>query len=165
MSEERSFEVVDKRRVRAEGTAPGGAPAAQEEPVTGSEEVAETGQHPASGHEHMHDHEHVYEHEHEHEYEEGEVGSIPDVRVADILRMSVQLLSEKAWVSMGLVANPGTGKVEKDLAEARRGIDAAADMIKHLEVGAAPVEKRELQNLLQDLRVNFLRQSTSSGSQ
>jgi len=151
MSEERSFEVVDRRRVRAEGAPVSDLPASEPETAAGHEAGDTTHHSPP-------------EHEHEHEYEHEE-GAIPDVRVADILRMSVQLLSDKAWVSIGLVPNPATGKVEQNLAEARRAIDAATDVIKHLEADASPMEKRELQNLLQDLRVNFLRQSTAAGSQ
>lgn len=149
MSEERPFEVVDKRRVRAEGTA-AEPPPAEAEPTASVTDTPPTTHHSPT--------------EHEHEHDEAEAGAIPDVRVADILQMGVQLLSEKAWVSLGLVASPATGKVEQDLREARRAIDAAADLIRHLEADASPVEKRELQNLLQDLRINFLRQSSASGN-
>ena len=75
-------------------------------------------------------------------------------------RMTVGLLAEQSWVAMGLVADPITGKIRKNLPDARRGIDALADLLRHLEPDATPEEKRELQMALSNLRVNFIQQSS-----
>lgn len=130
MSEERGFEVVDKRRVAAEG-----APDAAEESVEhgaeagGEEPLDFSGFNPFAG-----------------------------ITVDGILQMAAGLLAERAWIDMGMVADPGTGKVEKRLEESRRAIDALADISRHLQANATPDEKRELETTLTNLRLNFVRQ-------
>ncbi|MCC2669265.1 MAG: hypothetical protein K0Q72_1736 [Armatimonadetes bacterium] len=84
-----------------------------------------------------------------------------EVTVQGVLRFAIEMLSNHAWVSMGLMANPMNGKIQKDLPEAKRAIDILGDLARHAEAGAEPDEKRDLRNMLADLRVNFLRQSGS----
>jgi hypothetical protein len=130
MSEDRGFEVVDRRRVSADETP---------EPEPGPEDTggAETEEDDAAG-----------------------VGQFtPNVSVSSILQMAFGLLHERGWVSLGLVPDPLSGKVEEDLAEARRAIDALADVARHLEADATPEEKRELQVALSNLRINFVQRS------
>jgi hypothetical protein len=147
MAEEEGFEVVDRRRVRADADAP---------PEPGAETVTDPKPH-----------------------DEPELTTDPDddaddtgaadfgipgfnpfagINVTGILQMSLGLLSERAWVAMGLVADPATNQVEKDIEEARRAIDVVADLAKHLEPVATPDERRELQRMVTDLRLNFVRQ-------
>ena len=82
-----------------------------------------------------------------------------EVTVQGVLRFAIEMLSDRAWVSMGLTPNPMTGKIEKDIAEAKRAIDILGDLARHAETGAEPEERRDLRNMLADLRVNFIRQS------
>lgn len=84
-----------------------------------------------------------------------------EVTVQGVLRFSVEMLSNRAWVCMGLTPNPMTGKIDRNLPEAKRAIDVLGALAPHAETDADPNEKRELRNLLADLRVNFLRQSSS----
>lgn len=84
-----------------------------------------------------------------------------EVTVQGVLRFAIEMLSNRAWVSMGLTPNPMTGKIEKDIAEAKRAIDILGDLARHAEPGAEPDERRDLRNMLADLRVNFIRQSGS----
>lgn len=133
MSEERGFEVVDRRRVNPESleeTEDADDAAASASAEASSEEPADfSGFNPFAG-----------------------------ITVSGILQMAVGLLSERAWIDMGMVADPGTGQVEKRIEEARRAIDALADLARHLEADASPEEKRELQTMLTNLRLNFVRQ-------
>lgn len=127
MSEDRGFEVKDRRRVQDPSGDAGSAPDSQPD-------------------------------------EEFESDMPPmEVTVQGVLRFSIEMLSNRAWVSMGLSPNPMTGKIERDLDEARRAIDVLGALAPHVEAGAEPQEKRDLRNLLADLRVNFLRQSGSGG--
>lgn len=130
MAEDRGFEVVDKRRTAADGGSP--AEEQPEEPMS-ADEAEEEG--------------------------DEQFGGMPDVTVNGVLWTSIQLLTSRAWSGMGLVPNPATGKIERDLNEARRAIDVLGDLVKHLLPDADDLEKRELQNMLTDLRVNFVRQS------
>jgi len=127
MSEDRGFEVNDKRRVHA--------PNSETENGAGGPP--------------------------EEEYDEGMPSM--DITVQGVLRFSIEMLSTRAWSCMGLTPNPMTGKMERDLEEARRAIDVLGALAPHAEVGAEPQEKRDLRNMLADLRVNFLRQSGASG--
>ena len=141
--EQRGFEVVDKRGQRAE-------PAAEPTP-----EAAINGAVP------IHDLADEAEDEDE-DYAvggEGVTGEMPGLAVADILRMSAGMLNEKAWIHLGLVADPLSGRIDRNLPEARRAIDALVDIGKHLTPVADEGEKRELQVMISNLRLNFVQQS------
>lgn len=101
------------------------------------------------------------DHEAEEEFAPG--GPPMEVTVQGVLRFSVEFLSLCAWTNMGLRPDPVTGKIERNLDEARRAIDVLGALAPHVEAGAEADEKRDLRNLLADLRVNFLRQSNPSG--
>jgi hypothetical protein len=138
MTEERGFEVVDRRRVHTAESDESASDAAESSAGLESDEDAV-----------------------ENAEEDGSAVWNPfaQMGVADVVRMTLSLLHDKAWVSMGLLANPATGRVEQDLAEARRAIDVVVDLVKHLEPLAAAEEKREMQVLLSNLRINYVRQS------
>jgi hypothetical protein len=78
-------------------------------------------------------------------------------------RLSVGLLTERAWVALGLVPDPLSGRVQADLGEARAAIDVVGDLVRHLEAQATPAERRELQTMLSNLRINFVQQSNRTG--
>jgi len=77
-----------------------------------------------------------------------------------LLRFFISILSEKAWQNMGLRIKPGTEEVEKDLEKAKIAIDTIEYIIKSLELKITEDEKKSLKNLLADLQINFVRQST-----
>ncbi len=148
MSEDRGFEVIDRRR--REPANGGGASPEEVTAAAGQSPFGPFGPQvagmPGAGD------------------EMGELNDegpdpVADFDVTAILRMTIGILNEKTWINMGLYANPGTGKVEKNIPEARRGIDLIADLVRHLEPFAEPDEKRELQVMLNNLRLNFVRQS------
>lgn len=134
MSEERGFQVVDRRRRQEEPPAPGPGtadPAADPEAAPGNAEPPE----------------------------DGAAGLLGEVTVAGLLQWTTGLLAERAWVGLGLVPDPISGKVARNLPEARRAIDVVADLVKHLCADATPQQQRELQAMVTDLRVNYVRQS------
>ena len=142
MSEERGFEVVDRRRVRsgAETDEPPSAEGASTEADAPMQADADEQDEP---------------------YEAGEgdgFNPLAGVTVSGILRMTVGLLAEKAWAGIGLAPDPMTGQIARNLDEARRAIDVLNDLAKHLDADLAPEEKRELQTLLTNLRLNYVRQ-------
>lgn len=137
MSDERGFDVRDRRRVGRDEPAP-----EETDPAGAEPEAAE-------------------------EDEEGPglfagLPGVGDLSVQGILSWTAGLLGNSAWVHMGLTAHPLTGKVERNLPEARRAIDALADMVRHLESISPPENRRELQRILTDLRLNFVQQSNRS---
>jgi hypothetical protein len=165
MSEEQGFEVIDKRRVRADGevaTPAGEEDAPQAEPGEASE---------------------TEESERQHTSEAGATepptdaaGStepvtgtappgagpgerLPAVTARDMVTVCIGQLHEIAWAQMGLVPNPVSQTMQRDLPDARLAIDCIADLVRHLEKTVDAATQRELQNLLSNLRLNFVQQS------
>jgi Domain of unknown function (DUF1844). len=82
---------------------------------------------------------------------------LPDVY--SVLALFLQELRGLAWLRMGLVANPSTGKIERDLGQARVAIDTVAFLASQLEQVVPPEERLPLKALVSDLQVNFVEQS------
>jgi hypothetical protein len=78
------------------------------------------------------------------------------VDVYSVLRVSIAQLAGVAWQMMGLQADPFTNKVQKDAAQARVAIDAAAALVEQLKPHLQGQEVRDFQSLLTDLRMNFV---------
>jgi hypothetical protein len=95
------------------------------------------------------------------ETETAEAGAeeVGPLDVYAVLRISVAQLSGVAFQMMGLHADPITNTVRKDLAQARLAIDAASALVEKLLPHLHGQEARDYQNLLNDLRLNFIRQS------
>lgn len=69
-------------------------------------------------------------------------------------------LYNSAWISMGKIASPVTGKAEKDLDAARGSIDLI-ETLKAKTVGnVSPEEERVLVNCLSTLQLNFVEESS-----
>lgn len=71
------------------------------------------------------------------------------------------VLASRAWVDIGLLADPLTGEVTKRLDSARLAIDAFDSLAKVLRSQVTPEEARRLEGMLADLRLNFVRQAGS----
>jgi hypothetical protein len=81
---------------------------------------------------------------------------------SDLLTTFLSLMAMKAWEGMGLVANPMTGKTEKNLEDARLAIDTYAAVFELLRVRVDDRARREMENALTMLRVNFVEKSAGS---
>jgi hypothetical protein len=60
---------------------------------------------------------------------------------------------------MGLVVDPTTKQLAKDLPQAQLAIDCLASLIGHLAPFAEHGEREHLEGMLADLRINYVRQS------
>ena len=78
----------------------------------------------------------------------------------DLLMWFLGLLAAKAWEGMGLVPNPGTNKIQKDLQDARIAIDAYAAIFEAVRAQIDDQPRREMETLLTTLRLNFVEKST-----
>jgi ABC-type Zn2+ transport system substrate-binding protein/surface adhesin len=143
--EDKGFEVVDKRT----GAEPEEAPTQAEPTVEATEEVAE------EEHEHVHgpgcDHDHDHDEEHDHEHE------APDAYTT--ITWMIGLLASQAWLAMGLQINPSTGKIEKDLEQAKVCIDCAMSLSDRISAHLDEASRKELRGMISDLQVNFVNQS------
>ncbi len=86
-----------------------------------------------------------------------ESSEIPDVR--SVLALFMGELRNLAWLRMGLVANPMTGEIEKDLAQAQMAINTVGFLADQLEPHVAPEERLPLKAMISDLQLNFVEQS------
>ncbi len=93
--------------------------------------------------------------------EGGEREAVPlqALRTHDLLVWMLSILAAKAWQGMGLVANPMTNKVEKNMEEARLAIDAYAATFEVVRVRVEEGPRREMETLLTTLRLNFVEKS------
>jgi hypothetical protein len=148
MAEEKEYEVIDKRRIRTEAEASSDAP---------TEEAPEPETNAASGG--------ITEEELRAAMEEAAEAAeaagmgMPELDVPSALRFCVQMLQEIAWMKLGLVASPSSGKIEQDLPQAKVAIDAVGDLATRLNPFAGESERREMQTLLSNLRINFVQKS------
>lgn len=78
---------------------------------------------------------------------------------SDLLSTFLSLLAMKAWEGMGLLPNPLTTKTQKNLDDARLAIDAYAAMFELLRSRIEEQPRREMENLLTTLRLNFVDKS------
>ena len=75
-----------------------------------------------------------------------------------LLHYCLLLLHSYAWQAMGFVPDPATGKIAKDLEQARVAIDAASNLAGQLETRLCGRPLHDLRALVADLRLNFVQQ-------
>lgn len=86
-----------------------------------------------------------------------ELTEMPDVYA--LISAYIATLGSQAFVWMGLLKDPISGKVSKDMAQARVAIDTCEFLMGQTEPVLGEADKREMQRLLADLKVNFVRQN------
>jgi len=90
---------------------------------------------------------------------EDQAAQVP-LRAPDLARWCITLLATSAWQAMGLIPDPATHRVERNLDDARLAIDAAAALLQTLRPRLPDAEQREFDTLLTNLRLNFVEQQT-----
>lgn len=73
----------------------------------------------------------------------------------------VMSLQGSAWMMLGKVMNPMTGKVEKDLEAAKATIDALLMLSEKTEGNLSKDEKEFLNNSIQELQMNYMDEAKS----
>ena len=79
--------------------------------------------------------------------------------VVDVVLLVIGELHALAWIHMGLTVNPETRLVAKDMPQAQLAIDCIAALVEGLGSAVPQAERDDLERLLADLRINFVRQS------
>ena len=82
--------------------------------------------------------------------------SLPDPR--SLIMTSLSLLAAKAWEAMGLVPNPDTKQMERKFDDAQLAIDAIAALAAVIKSRLSDAERREVDTLMANLRINFVEQ-------
>jgi hypothetical protein len=85
--------------------------------------------------------------------------SLADLDIYDTLRFLIGVLNQAAWIHLGLVVAPGASEARTDLAQARVAIDSLEALASQLRPVADPTEEREIDNVLANLRVNYVKKA------
>jgi hypothetical protein len=137
MSDEEYVEEGDYRRVdrrRAADEADAASPEPETEPMADAEPDAAEGQRPMT---------------------------LVDLPVPDVLRFCYGLFVELAWVHLGIQKAPAADDVRTDLSGAKAAIEAVRALGAQLEPYADEAERKEIQQVLANLQINFVRRSSS----
>jgi hypothetical protein len=84
----------------------------------------------------------------------------------DIYVVVMGLMEQMAaisWQKLGLQPDIMTGRVEQDMAQARIAIDLTAHLAGILEPKLDEDDKRRIQGLVRDLRINWVEKNTEVG--
>jgi hypothetical protein len=81
------------------------------------------------------------------------------INVYDILPFMLEQMASVAWQKLGLQHDPITGGLDQDLVQARVAIDIVAYIAGHLESQLDEGDKRQIQSMVRDLRINFVQKS------
>jgi hypothetical protein len=91
---------------------------------------------------------------------EDAAGQAKPVDVFETIATMMEVLSALAWQKMGLQPDVATGQIAPDMKHAKAAIDATAALAAIVEPELDdPTEKRSVQNLVRDLRINFVEKS------
>lgn len=75
------------------------------------------------------------------------------------MKMIIGSLSSQVWIFLGLTPHPVTQKIEKDIIQAKIALDTIDFIYKLIEVKIEEAEKKAYEELLGNLKLNFIEQS------
>jgi len=91
-----------------------------------------------------------------------EAGREVDANAMTLVASCLNVLAAKAWESLGLVPSPATKQVERNLDDAQLAIDAAAALAEVVRPRVPDADRREIENLIATLRLNFVEQKSKT---
>ncbi|HXH61861.1 MAG TPA: DUF1844 domain-containing protein [Fimbriimonadaceae bacterium] len=91
------------------------------------------------------------------EPDSGQSSSEKPIDVYEALASMLDFFSSIAWQKMGLHPDLATGKIVKDMAQAKVAVDVSASLAGFLEPALDDdADRRRVQNLVRDLRINYV---------
>lgn len=85
------------------------------------------------------------------------------ISVYGAIAQTIEFIASLAWQKMGLQPDIITGKIETDMAQAKVAVDTVAMLAEVLEPHLEDEsDKRSVQNMVRDLRVNYVEKSGAS---
>ena len=85
--------------------------------------------------------------------------ALGDLDVYDTLRFTIGLLAQQAWITMGVQLAPGASELKRDLVQAKVAIDSLEFIIAELAPQFDEREQVELNALLNNLRINYVKRA------
>jgi hypothetical protein len=83
------------------------------------------------------------------------------VDVQTVALWMIDELQAQAWIKMGLWKDPITGELQTDLPQAKIAIDCVAALAEVLKPHISDAQRRDVERLLTDLRLNFVQRSAA----
>ncbi len=84
--------------------------------------------------------------------------------IYSVLAALVDQLAAISWQKLGLQPDIMTGQIQQDLTQARTAIDATAKLAEVLELGLDDEDKRRVQGMVRDLRINWVEKNREVGN-
>jgi hypothetical protein len=84
--------------------------------------------------------------------------------VYEHVMMMLEQMTAVSWQKLGLQPDIITGRLEQNLGEAKVAIDLTAHLAGVLEPGLDDEDKRRVQGLIRDLRVNYVQKNKEVGT-
>lgn len=81
------------------------------------------------------------------------------IQVEQVLAVMVEQMAAIAWQKLGLQSDFATGKIEKDLTQAKVAVDVVAQLAEHLNPHLDESDKRQMQTLVSNLKINYVQKS------
>lgn len=78
------------------------------------------------------------------------------VQTGTLIPYLTEMFRFQAWMALGKVANPVSGKVERDLKVAKQMIDLIGELETRTEGNRSTEENKMLQGVLTELRLNYM---------
>ncbi len=83
------------------------------------------------------------------------------ISVYDVVAIMAEQMASIAWQKLGLHPDPMTQTIAPDLGEAKVAIDIVTYLSEQMESKLDEEDRRELHNLVRNLRLNFVEKSRS----
>lgn len=81
-----------------------------------------------------------------------------------VIMVMVDQWVQISWAKLGLQPDPVSGKLAKDLPRAKESIDLVAHLASMIEPRLDEADRRRIQGLVRDLRLNYVEKSKESGT-
>lgn len=88
-----------------------------------------------------------------------ENGQNQPLQIEQLLAIIVEQLASVAWQKLGLQPDIATGQIHKDLNQAKTAVDCVAQISEHLIPYLDENDQRQIQNLVRDLKINYVQKT------
>lgn len=84
--------------------------------------------------------------------------------VAALVAIMIDQLASVSWQKLGLQPDISAGRIVKDLDQAKLAIDAVSALAELIDEKLDDDDRRSMQNLIRDLRLNYIEKSKEASS-
>lgn len=81
------------------------------------------------------------------------------IDVNQVIMVMIDQLSGIAWQKLGLQPDLMTGKIEKDLAQAKTAVDVVTNLANFILPQLDDADKRQMQTLISNLKINYVQKT------